>query len=94
MGWQPGLVGELIHTTPAGCLLSATSVQPPWPALGVPHHLPGPQEPLHGAHPRGLCRLGGVGAGRAVSIPAASLARVPQGQERRLRRPWCEPAGP
>lgn len=85
MQWEVDKWGDRrAHATPAGWLLSATSVPPPWPALGMPHHLPRPQEPLCGARPRGLYRLGGVGTGWAMRTPAASLVRDPQGQERGL----------
>lgn len=49
----------------------------PWPALGMPHRWRRPQEPLHGARPRCLCRSGG-GTGWAVRTLAASLACVPR----------------
>lgn len=85
MGWQPELARELSPVQLDACLLSAISVPPPWPALGMPHHLPRPQEPFCGAHPRDLCRLGGMGTGWAVSTLAASLAGDPQCQERGLQ---------
>lgn len=87
MGWQPGLAGELRPLQLDARRLPLLS-RLLWPALGVPHHPPRPQEPFHGAHPGGLCRSGGVGAGWAMRKLAASLVSVPQDWERGRWGPW------
>lgn len=87
MGWQPEQAIELRPLQlDAHCLPLLSRL--PWPALGRLHHPPWPQEALHGAHPGGLCRSGGVRMGWDVRTPAASLACVPQGWEKGLWGPW------